>query len=66
VCTEADSNCPTVKGAAVRIPVPFLDPKAFDGASFEASKYAERRDDIGRFMLAVMLQASRRLEATAK
>lgn len=63
VCTEADTNCPTVKGAAVRIPVPFLDPKAFDGAAFEAAKYAERRDDIGRFMLAVMLQASRRLEA---
>jgi hypothetical protein len=66
VCTEADSNCPTVTGAAVRIPVPFLDPKAFDGAAFEAAKYAERRDDIGRFMLAVMLQASRRLEASAK
>lgn len=63
VCTEADTNCPTVRGAAVRIPVPFLDPKAFDGAAFEAAKYAERRDDIGRVMLAVMLQASRRLEA---
>lgn len=63
VCTEADAACPMVKGAAVRIPVPFLDPKSFDGAAFEAAKYAERRDDIGRFMLAVMLHASRRLEA---
>ena len=47
VCSEADTTCPKVAGASARIPVPYLDPKAFDGAPFEAAKYAERRDDDG-------------------
>ncbi|AWM41163.1 hypothetical protein C1280_32025 [Gemmata obscuriglobus] len=62
VCSEADTACPKVTGAAVRIPLPYLDPKSFDGAPFESAKYAERRDDIGRFMLSAMMQARRRLE----
>ncbi|HVK09418.1 MAG TPA: hypothetical protein VM597_11640 [Gemmataceae bacterium] len=62
VCSEADASCPRVAGASKRIPVPYLDPKAFDGAPFEAGKYAERRDDVGRFMLSVMMQTRRRLE----
>jgi arsenate reductase len=66
VCSEAETACPNVVGATARIPVPYLDPKAFDGAAFEAAKYAERRDDIGRFMLSVMMQARRRLELDAK
>lgn len=66
VCSEADVNCPKVTGASARIPVPYLDPKAFDGAPFEAAKYAERRDDEGRFMLSVIMQARRRLELDGK
>lgn len=66
VCSEADSACPQVAGASGRFPLPFLDPKAFDGAAFESGKYAERRDDIGRVMLSVLLQARRRLELDGK
>ncbi|MBM3980978.1 MAG: hypothetical protein FJ304_11965 [Planctomycetes bacterium] len=66
VCSEADTNCPIVKGAGARVAVPYLDPKAFDGAPFEAAKYAERRDDEGRFMLSVLMQARRRLELAGK
>ncbi len=66
VCSEADTNCPMVAGAAARIPVPYLDPKAFDDAPFEAAKYAERRDDEGRFMLSVLMQTRRRLELDGK
>jgi hypothetical protein len=66
VCSEADTNCPVVKGAGARVAVPYLDPKAFDGAPFEAAKYAERRDDEGRFMLSVLMQARRRLEVAGK
>ena len=66
VCSEAESACPNVAGATARIPVPYLDPKAFDGAAFESAKYAERRDDIGRFMLSVTMQARRRLDLEAK
>jgi arsenate reductase (thioredoxin) len=62
VCSEADGACPNVRGADLRLPVPYLDPKAYDGAPFEAAKYAERRDDIGRFMLSVFLQARRRID----
>lgn len=66
VCSEADAACPTVVGANKRIPVPYMDPKMYDGAPFEAAKYAERRDDIGRFMLSALMQASRRLELGGK
>ena len=44
--------------------MPYLDPKIYDGGAFEAAKYAERRDDIGRVMLAVIMQA-RQLIASA-
>ena len=64
VCSEADAACPFVKGAALRVSMPYLDPKIYDGGAYEAAKYAERRDDIGRLMLAAMLQASRRTAPT--
>lgn len=63
VCSEADAGCPFVKGAALRVSMPYLDPKIYDGGAFEAAKYAERRDDMGRLMLAVMMQARQRLAA---
>ncbi len=65
VCGEADAACPFVKGASVRISMPYLDPKIYDGSAFEAAKYAERRDDMGRLMLAVLMQARQRLTAGA-
>ncbi len=61
VCGEADAACPFVKGAALRVSMPYLDPKIFDGGAYEATKYAERRDDMGRLMLAVMMQARQRI-----
>ncbi len=66
VCSEADEGCPFVKGAALRLSMPFLDPKTYDGGAFESAKYAERRDDIGRVMLSVMLQARREIDSKLK
>jgi arsenate reductase len=66
VCSEADEGCPFVKGAALRLSMPFLDPKTYDGGSFESAKYAERRDDIGRVMLAVILQARAEISSKSK
>ena len=64
VCGEADAACPFVKGASVRISMAwYLDPKIYDGSAFEAAKYAERRDDMGRLMLAVLMQARQRLDS---
>jgi hypothetical protein len=61
VCSEADAACPFVKGAALRVSMPYLDPKIYDDGAYEAIKYAERRDDIGRLMLSVMMQVRNRL-----
>jgi arsenate reductase (thioredoxin) len=61
VCGEADAACPFVQGAALRVSMPYLDPKIYDGGVYESAKYAERRDDIGRLMLAVMMQARRQI-----
>jgi arsenate reductase len=63
VCGEADAGCPFVKGSALRVSMPYLDPKIYDGGSLEPAKYAERRDDMGRLMLAVMMQARQSLAA---
>ncbi len=61
MCGEADASCPVVKGASIRISMPYLDPKIYDESTYEAHKYAERRDDVGRLMLSVMMQARNRL-----
>jgi hypothetical protein len=61
VCSEADAGCPLVKGSSLRLSMPYLDPKIYDGGAYESAKYAERRDDMGRLMLAVMMQARQRL-----
>jgi arsenate reductase len=53
VCSEAAGACPAVTGASIRIPCPFTDPKEADGTPEEDLRYAERRDEMGRFMLSV-------------
>lgn len=65
VCSESDAGCPVVKGASLRVPMPYLDPKIYDDGVYEPAKYFERRDDMGRLMLAVMMQARQRLAATS-
>ena len=57
VCTSADKGCPYVAGADLRLPLPFDDPKLFDGTALESSKYAERCRQIGREMLFVLNNA---------
>jgi protein-tyrosine-phosphatase len=66
VCGEADAACPLVKGAAVRISLSYLDPKIYDDSVYESQKYAERRDDIGRLLLSVMMQVRNRLNQPAR
>jgi len=63
VCDEADGSCTNVQGASHRIAMPFQDPKSFDGSDFESAKYSERRDEIGRVMLSIVLKAKRHLAA---
>jgi hypothetical protein len=65
VCSEADAACPFVKGASLRVSMPYLDPKIYDDGAYEVAKYAERRDDIGRLMLSAMMQARGELASKA-
>jgi arsenate reductase (thioredoxin) len=65
VCGDADAGCPFVKGSALRVSMPYLDPKIYDGGSLESAKYGERRDDIGRLMLSVMMQARQRIASVS-
>lgn len=60
VCSEADSECPSVRGAAFRLSMPFLDPKTYDDGKYETAKYAERRDDVGRTLMATMATVRRK------
>ncbi|MFV8224542.1 low molecular weight phosphatase family protein [Christiangramia aquimixticola] len=52
-CSHADENCPVIPGADARIPLDYLDPKAFDNTPQVEEKYDERRDQIGAEMLYV-------------
>ena len=54
VCDEADAGCPIVPGAAIRISMPFPDPKTADDTPREGEQYAATRDALGRIMLAVL------------
>ena len=61
VCDEADAGCPTVRGCGPADLDAVRRPQVYDDTPEEAAKYAERRDDIGRLMLCVMMQARNRL-----
>jgi len=55
-CSQADKNCPSIPGAAVRIPIPYEDPKASDGTPDEAKVYDERSAQIATEMFYLMKQ----------
>lgn len=52
-CDSANEACPFVVGAEKRIPITFLDPKAFDNTPQQAEKYQERSVQIATEMLFV-------------
>jgi arsenate reductase (thioredoxin) len=58
-CSNADKNCPIVKGASLRIAIPYDDPKESDGTPQETSKYDERSRQIAREMLYLFSQVKR-------
>jgi len=58
-CSSADKACPVVRGASLRVAVPFVDPKAFDDTDQEAAKYDERSRQICREMLYVFSQVKK-------
>jgi hypothetical protein len=57
VCSQADGACPLVAGAALRLAIPYDDPKAFDDTPNETQKYDDRCQQIAREMLYLFSQA---------
>jgi hypothetical protein len=55
-CDSAAASCPVVKGAALRLPVLYVDPKASDNSAAEDATYDERSRQIAREMFYMMSQ----------
>jgi arsenate reductase len=49
-CSSADEGCPFIAGAALRLPIRYNDPKAFDNTPQMAEKYEERSIEIAAEM----------------
>jgi len=61
VCDEANAGCPVVSGAALRLPMPFPDPKAADDTPDEIPRDPATRDALGRLMVGVLVEAGAKL-----
>lgn len=55
-CANADKNCPVVKGASLRVPTHYEDPKDSDGTPQETRVYDERVRQISREVLYLFSQ----------
>ena len=55
-CSQADEDCPFVKGAEKRIPIPFEDPKVFDNSQYQKKKYNEKSIQIATELFYVFSQ----------
>lgn len=49
-CSDADENCPFIKGAEMRFPITYEDPKASDGTAEQETVYEERSLQIATEM----------------
>lgn len=56
-CSEADAGCPTVRGAEVRVALPYEDPRESDGSGREAEVYAARSRQIASEMVWMVRRA---------
>lgn len=62
VCSDADTNCPIVPGAEVRIALPFEDPKHADGSPDQDNAYQTTSRQLAA-ELHTVFQAARAREA---
>ena len=53
-CDDAAGKCPVVEGAALRLPIVYVDPKVTDNTPAEAATYDERSRQIAREMFYLM------------
>lgn len=59
-CSEADQGCPFIPGAALRVSLPYEDPKVADDTPEEAARYDERSRQIATEMLYLFSRAASR------
>ena len=55
-CSQADRACPFVRGAVLRVSLPYEDPKVADGTPEEAARYDERARQIAGEMFYLFSQ----------
>ncbi|MEL7834154.1 protein-tyrosine-phosphatase [Fodinibius sp. Rm-B-1B1-1] len=55
-CSDADENCPVVRGAERRFSIPYIDPKESDGTPQETNTYDERCRQIASEMYYMISQ----------
>lgn len=55
-CSQADSGCPFILGADMRIPITYEDPKVSDGCTNQREVYFDRSLEIAREMFYVFSQ----------
>jgi arsenate reductase (thioredoxin) len=58
-CSQADESCPFVRGASMRISLPYDDPKLADDSADEAAVYDQRTMQIAVEMLYVFREVAR-------
>lgn len=64
-CSEADKQCPEVKGAVARYAIHYVDPKLCDDTPDEPVAYNERRQEIAREMFYIMARLRVRMDANS-
>jgi len=62
-CDQAAGGCPVVKGATLRVPILYVDPKVSDDSPTEQETYDERSRQIAREMFYLMSQVKERAAA---
>lgn len=62
-CSQADEACPFVRGAGLRLAVPYEDPKVADGTPEEAARYDERCRQIATEMMYLFAKVGRQSRA---
>ncbi len=63
VCSDADENCPLVRGCTSRVSLPYEDPKSSDNTDSETAVYDMKCLEIGSEQFALLRLVSQKLQA---
>ena len=63
VCSDADENCPLVRGCTSRVSLPYNDPKSSDNTDSETAVYDMKCLEIGSEQFALLQLVSQKLQS---